>query len=338
MSADVRFDHLARLTTATGLYEHARGTTPRVEHGMCVDDVARGLVVTCRELDPSPQVATMAGTYLAFLRDAQRADGLMHNRRDAAGAWCDAPSTDDHWGRALWAFGTAAACSPDEALAAAARRCATEAMRARSPHPRAMAYAALGAAQLLRVAPDDAAAGALLVDVAAMLRPPLRDPSWPWPYGRLTYANAVLPEAMIVIGAARRDERLVRQGRELLAWLVDQQTLDGHLSVVPAGGRARGDARPGFDQQPIEVSALAEASRSAYLATGDERWARVVGQCVAWFEGDNDAGVPVRDAATGGGFDGLEPASVNQNQGAESTLAWLATVQLAHAVDAVDAR
>jgi len=86
------------------------------------------------------------------------------------------------------------------------------------------------------------------------------------------------------------------------------------------------------------VTALAEAAHAAYRATGDGRWARVVGQCVAWFEGDNDAGVPVRDAATGGGYDGLERASVNRNQGAESTLAWLATVQLAHAVDVVDAR
>lgn len=338
MHVDLRFDHLAQLTTATGLYEHALGTVPRVEHGCCVDDVARALVVTSRTPDPSPQVAAMADTYLRFLRGAQRADGLMHNRRERPGVWSDTPSTDDHWGRAIWAFGTAAACSSDEGLAALARRGATDALRARSPHLRAMAYAALGAGQLLRVVPDDAAARALLVDVGAMFRAPLRDHAWPWPYGRLTYANAVLPEAMIVVGSQRRDERLVRHGRDLLAWLVDQQTADGHLSVVPAGGRARGDARPAFDQQPIEVAALAEAAHTAYVATGDERWARIVSQCVAWFEGDNDAGVPVRDAATGGGFDGLERSSVNQNQGAESTLAWLSTQQLAHAVDVVDAR
>jgi hypothetical protein len=37
----------------------------------------------------------------------------------------------------------------------------------------------------------------------------------------------------------------------------------------------------------------------------------------------------MRDAATGAGYDGLEDGSVNQNQGAESTLAWLETLQSA---------
>lgn len=337
MPAALKFDHLARLTTDTGLYEHALGTTPRVEHGMCVDDVARALVVTARTPDPGVEVARMAATYLRFLRDARGAGGLMHNRRDAAGAWLDEPSTDDHWGRAIWAFGTAVAHSPDPLLAAGARRCAADAMRARSPHPRATAYAALGAVQLLRLTPDDIQARSMVVDAGKRLLPPLRNPSWPWPYGRLTYANAVLPEAMIAVGAARHDEKMTHDGLELLAWLVDQQMIDGHLSVVPAGGRSSGDARPGFDQQPIEVTALAEAGRTAYLATGDERWMRIVGRCLAWFEGDNDSRVPVRDEATGGGYDGLEPGSVNQNQGAESTLAWLATVQLAHAAEVVDA-
>ncbi len=64
---DSRYDHLARLTTATGLYEHAQGTEPRVEHGMCVDDVARALVVTCREAEPTPELLSMSRTYLTFL-------------------------------------------------------------------------------------------------------------------------------------------------------------------------------------------------------------------------------------------------------------------------------
>lgn len=337
MTAELSFDHLARLTTPLGLYEHALGTVPRVEHGMCVDDVARALVVTVRVPDPTPQVAAMARTYLAFLRAAQCDDGLMHNRRDAAGAWIDGRSAEDHWGRALWAFGTAAVCSADAALAADARRGASTALRARSVHPRSMAYAALGAAQIHRHAPDDLQARALLADAARALRP-VGGPAWPWPYGRLAYANAVLPEAMIVVGAARHDERLTRDGLDLLAWLVDQQMIDGHLSVVPAGGRGPGDARPAFAQQPIEVTALAEACHTAHLETGDERWERVVERCVAWFEGDNDCGLPVCDAATGGGFDGLEAGSVNQNQGAESTLAWLATAQLAQVSRVVGVR
>ena len=77
------------------------------------------------------------------------------------------------------------------------------------------------------------------------------------------------------------------------------------------------------------MAALAEASRTAYLETGDVRWRTVIDDCVAWFQGVNDSGVPVHDPATGAGYDGLERHGVNQNRGAESTLAWLSTQQLA---------
>jgi hypothetical protein len=334
------FEHLARLTTPSGLYEHALGTAPRMANGMCVDDVARALVVMARTGDPTPEVTVMTATYLAFLRDAQRAGGLMHNRRTADGSWVDQPSADDHWGRAVWAFGTAAALLTDAGLAAGARQGAAQAMAARSVHPRAMAYAALGAAQLLRAFPEDDAAHRLLRDAGSALPRPRADRTdrtWPWPEPRLSYGNAVLPEAMIAVGAALGDHDLLTDALALLRWLVDEQTVDGHLSLVPARGRAPGDPRPGFDQQPIEAAALAEAAATAFAATGDGRWFAVLDLCVAWFEGDNDVRVPVRDDATGGGFDGLEPAGVNQNQGAESTLAWLACRQLAQLVPAVPA-
>jgi len=47
----------------------------------------------------------------------------------------------------------------------------------------------------------------------------------------------------------------------------------------------------------------------------------------AWFQGANDAGQLMWDAENGGGFDGLRADGVNRNQGAESTLAVLSTLQ-----------
>lgn len=324
----VRLDHLAALSTPTGLFEHALGTAPRVEHGMCVDDVARALVLLARVPSPDARTVTLTRTYLAFVRAAQRPGGRLHNRRSPVGAWLDAPSTDDHWGRAVWALGTAAARLPAGLLALDAHRGATDAMAARSPHPRSTAYAVLGAVELLRVHPHHERATRLLRDARSVLARPRADGRWPWPHARLTYANAVLPEAMLAAGDVLGDEALLADGLLLLGWLVAEQTVDGRLSVVPAGGRGPGDARPGFDQQPIEVAAIAEAAATALRVTRDGAWATVLDRCAAWFEGANDVGVPVRDARTGGGFDGLERTGVNRNQGAESTLAWLACAQL----------
>jgi hypothetical protein len=113
----------------------------------------------------------------------------------------------------------------------------------------------------------------------------------------------------------------------LLAWLLDQETRDGHLSVTPVGGWGRGEARPGFDQQPIEAAALADACATALAVTDNPRWAEGVHLAVGWFLGDNDTGTELYDPATGGGFDGLTATGRNANQGAESTLAALSTMQ-----------
>src|SRR3954454_18963584 len=96
------FAHLARLTDDPGLFEHARHAIARREHGYCTDDVARGLVVTSRAVNPSAGVIRLAECYLAFLTHAQDADGAIHNRLGFNREWADHPSLGDWWGRALW--------------------------------------------------------------------------------------------------------------------------------------------------------------------------------------------------------------------------------------------
>src|SRR5206468_1964927 len=113
--------------------------------------------------------------------------------------------------------------------------------------PRAMAFAALGAAEVLAVNPGHRSARELISDVADRMTTGPSDSAWPWPELRLTYANGALPEAMIAAGAALDRPTLLEHGLELLAWLVDHQTVDGHLSVVPARGAGPDDARPWFD-------------------------------------------------------------------------------------------
>ena len=190
-----------------------------------------------------------------------------------------------------------------------------------------MAYAALGAAELLSVDPEHEAARKLITDYAASLAAPNGDSAWPWPEPRLAYANAVLPEAMIAAGVALDDAALQQRGLDLLGWLLDYETADGHLSPTPVGGRGPDDVRPAFDQQPIEVAALADACARAAAVDAAATWPDGVAAAAAWFQGANDAGQVMWDPETGGGFDGLHADGVNQNQGAESTLAVISTLQ-----------
>ena len=81
------FDHLDALTDQRGLFEHALLATPRPEHGYCLDDAARGLVVTCRERRPGPVVTRLHDRYLDFVLAAVASDGTCHNRMGLDGVW-----------------------------------------------------------------------------------------------------------------------------------------------------------------------------------------------------------------------------------------------------------
>jgi hypothetical protein len=346
------YRHLLRLTDAGGLFEHADRLEPRREHGYCVDDMARAIVVVARD-EAAPQDVRAAGDlYLHLVLDAMTPNGRVHNRLAYRGGWTDAPTVNDCWGRALWALGTVAA--QVSTIPAITRRRALDAFergaRNRSPHLRAMAYAGLGAAEVLCVEPRHAMAQVLLTDAArfvdtrcveaatgaARATPTRAD--WPWPEPRLRYANAVLPEVLMAAGGALQDEHRRDTGLSLLTWVVRQESAQGdqsgHLSVTPAHGWGAGEPRPGFDQQPIEVAALAEACARAYLVTGERQWHETLLRCAAWFEGANDVALSLADSDSGGGRDGLHIDRVNENQGAESTLALLSVRQQVRRVSA----
>lgn len=323
----IDFSHLVRLSDDVGLLEHARGAVPRREHGYCLDDVARGLVVLGREPTPAPTLVRLTDCYLAFTAHAQGGDGGFRNRLGYDRRWLDAPGTGDWWGRALWGLGTVAARDSLPWHREAALAGFTLGATRHSRYPRAMAFAALGAGEVLTRYPEHSAARELLTACMTAAGRPRSNPDWPWPEPFLDYANALLAEQLIVGGACLADSGLLADGLLLLDWLLDTQTRDGRLSVTPAGGWHPPQPRRRYDQQPIEVAALADACARAYALTGEPRWAAGVHLAVAWFTGDNDLGVPMIDPATGGGLDGLGATAASTNQGAESTLALLSTLQ-----------
>src|SRR6185312_7428383 len=280
-----------------------------------------------RDHGPDRTLNGLAGVALRFLNDAQALGGACRNRMDSTGDWVDEPALEDAWGRCIWGLGTAAAHSNVAWTRQSAVMQFERAAQERSVWPRAMAFAALGAAELLAFDAEHRGARALITDYAAAVPAANGDTAWPWPEPRLTYSNAVLPEAMIAAGVALEDAALQQRGLDLLGWLIEIETGDGHLSPTPVGGRGPGDVKPAFDQQPIEVAALADACARAAGVDAAATWPDGVAAAAAWFQGANDAGLVMWDPETGGGFDGLHADGVNQNQGAESTLAVISTMQ-----------
>ena len=152
-------------------------------------------------------------------------------------------------------------------------------------------------------------------------------------------AGAVLARILALdegqVRSALDDWTLRQQGLDLLGWLLECETGEDHLSPTPAAGRGPGDVRPAFDQQPIEVSTLADACARAATIDPASIWPDGVRAAAGWFMGNNDAQQVMWDPETGGGFDGLHADGVNRNQGAESSLAVLSTLQHARYLSTV---
>ncbi|HUW86901.1 MAG TPA: glycosyltransferase [Candidatus Paceibacterota bacterium] len=321
------FLHLKRLTTKFGLQEHALLDVPRPEHGYCVDDVARGLILLCREPELDSIELAMLELYLDFTLRAVSEDGGCHNRMDSEGNWADQPGRGDWWGRAMWGLGFAAAHAP----LAGQRLRAVEGFhtlaRTTSPDLKSLSFASLGAGELLLAYPDNSDALSVLKGARKRLA---RSSSthWIWPEKRLSYSNGSVAEAVILIGWVLGDAPTLAQGISMLEFLLDIEMSSGHFSVTPVDGRGD-DGGMSFDQQPIEIAAIADACARAFQVTGEARWAEKVQLAWSWFLGNNDRGVAMFDPETGGGYDGLHDRGPNLNQGAESTISMLSTAQQA---------
>jgi hypothetical protein len=310
---ELRAHHLVKtLTGPYGLFEHALLDRPRQDHGYTTDDNARALVVLSRafpEVDVRP--------YLDFVIRG-RIPGGWHNRMSQDGRWTDRRGSDDAHGRALWGLG----CAVRHGEAERALPTLLSGLDLDTAHARANAYATLGAVEAMAAEPGLTAAEDFLRRVADRLPRPSSQP-WMWPEPRLTYANARLPEALMAAGRALGDEALVSEGLRLLDWLVGVEHGENGFSFTPVGGRGPESLSPGFDQQPIEAWAMADACLLAFEIEGGERWATATEDAAMWVMGRNDTHGVLYDPATGAGFDGLEADGVNQNRGAESTLAVL---------------
>jgi hypothetical protein len=149
--------------------------------------------------------------------------------------------------------------------------------------------------------------------------------NWLWYEDSMSYANAVLSQAMLLCGQWLERSDMAEAGLTSLRWLAElQRSPEGHFVPIGSDGfYRRNGPKARFDQQPIEASTMVSACLEAYRMTGDAGWYQEAWRSFEWFLGRNDLGLPLYDPTTGGCRDGLHPDRVNRNQGAESTLAFL---------------
>lgn len=320
-------DAIERMSDAVGILQHAVFSIPDRRHGYCIDDNARALMVMVRRPEDR-RSAALASTYAAFVQHGWNGDcGQFRNFMGFDRRWLEEAGSEDSNGRAIWALGLAATRAPWPSMREWAMNLFDESasIAEKLSAPRARAFAAFGALEILKVRPLHEPAATFVERSAEQLlnlHHQNARSDWDWFETSLAYDNARLPEALIRIGEAREDRAMVGLGHKTLGWLTEQQT-GPRGSFRPVGCKSfnRPYAPPlAFDQQPLEATATIDAAAAAFRTTGDEKWRHTAQDAFAWFFGDNDAGVPLAEVAHGSCFDGLMATGINRNQGAESIL------------------
>ena len=328
----ISLDHLDQMTDATGLIQHAIYSIPRRESGYTTDDNARALRLCSRlwrQLPDRPMLNRVSG-YLGFLEYARCPGRGFHNFLSYDRRWLDAEGCGDCQGQAIRALAEVLGSDLPDGHRALARELIDAVLPALADlrSLRAQAYIILAWGHLWTAGVKDiellesvawSAAQRLVECYHRALRP-----GWLWFESRMTYANAVLPHALFV--AARRwpNEPFLEVAEPSFAFLQAATTSrDVFWPVGNQGWYSHGETKASYDQQPVEAVTMAEAALAAFDLLGQETYLFTFRRAYDWFHGHNSLRQSLVDSSRGACCDGLQVGSVNRNQGAESTLAYL---------------
>jgi glycosyltransferase involved in cell wall biosynthesis len=330
----LNLEHLWRMTDSTGLLQHAIYTSPNYAEGYTTDDNARALAVGVfleQTGDSFTEARMLMPRYLSFLHYAFNADvGRFRNFMSYDRRWLEELGSEDSHGRALQYLGLVLGRSDQDDWRGIAIRLFEAALPGALAlnSPRAWAFSLVGVHEYLSRFSGDRMAHQVLATLAERLLQCYQDhasPEWSWFEPSLTYCNAILPHALLVSGYRLSRPDMLEAAFQSLQWLIElQRSPVGHFTPIGCNGFCPQDGeRARFDQQPVEAHCLLSACIEAWRITGDPAWGTEAEWAFEWFLGRNDLGVPLYNPFSGGCHDGLHPDRLNQNQGAESTLAYL---------------
>lgn len=330
----LKLDHLLRLTDDTGIFQHSIFTVPNYEEGYTTDDNARALIVSILlEETLNGKSVTLSSRYLAFVLFAlNNKNGNFRNFLNYQRQWLEDSGSDDSHGRTLWALGTVLGRSKISSFNSIAGRLFEKALPTivGMTSPRAWSFALMGIYEYSGRFAGDSKVSHVRLDLADRLMALYKEnrtDDWQWFENSLSYCNAALPNALLICGKSIPNRDMVNAGLESLRWLADLQrsvSPDGHFIPIGSNGfYSKNGERARFDQQPVEAQTMVSACLEAYRITSDKNWIKEARIAFEWFLGRNDLNLSVYDPISGGCRDGLHSDRLNENQGAESTLAFL---------------
>ncbi len=332
---EIRLDHLKRMTTDIGMYQFARLGAPNPDFGYTLDDNARAMIAMAQhyKLTRDADDFRYLATYLDFIEFCQQPDGSFLNYVDIEKRFTRQNADDnlsDSNGRAMWALGylvSLADIIPQDIIVKAKIVFHKATSLFPDMHsPRAMAFSIKGLYYYNRgeQLAEHVEMAQLLADRLVRSYRLEAETEWKWFESYLTYANSVLPEALLCAycmtgKAVYRDVAL-----ESFHFLLEQTFHDEGIKVVSnRSWMLKGKEKEEFGEQPIDVAYTILALRKFHDVFKDRLYLKKMEKAFNWFLGNNHLNQIIYNPQTGGCYDGLEETCVNLNQGAESTVSYL---------------
>lgn len=327
-------DHIKRLTTENGMIQFSHIATPDINSGYTLDDNARALIAMTRHYELTRNAADLAliKIYLNFIKFCQQEDGSFLNYVDYKGNYIsqnEIENLEDSNGRAIWALGQFV--SDKSFLPQDLIDKATAIFEKALPcidkfeSPRAISFAIKGL-HFYNLDKKKPCISNLITSLADNLVSKYRAVSaddWKWYEDYLTYANSLLPEAMLYASISTGNELFRQVAKNTFDFLLSVIFKNNRIKVVSnKGWYFKGVPAHNFGEQPVDVAYTILALKTFYEEFGIEEYRTKMQIAFDWFQGRNHLNQIVYNPKTGGCHDGVEEHHINLNQGAESTVSY----------------
>jgi len=332
---EINLNHLKAMTTEFGMIQFSKINQPNLKSGYTLDDNARALVASCMyfktsgDKDSIPEIRK----YLAFIKFCQQPTGNFLNyvdqQKNFTGQNNDV-NLDDSNGRALWALGYVV--SIKDMLPKAIINDAIEIFELAMQHlisvksPRAMSFAMKGIFYFHKGKKSTDYLDVVHIYANRLLEMYKYESNiiWEWFEGYMTYANSILPEAMLYAWLMTGESIYKDIARNSFNFLLSLIFNKNGIEVISnKGWLQKGQEAGHFGEQPIDVAYTIMTLSKFYDVFMDEDYHKKMETAFNWFLGDNRLHQIIYNPCTGGCYDGLEETHVNLNQGAESTVSYL---------------
>ncbi|TMI63083.1 MAG: glycosyltransferase [Bacteroidetes bacterium] len=334
----INLTHIKKMTTGFGMIQFSKINQPDIDSGYTLDDNARAMIAMCQyyELTGDETVIEYINIYFNFIKYCLQPDGYFLNYVSEKRVFTEENNSTnlaDSNGRAIWALGYLISMNrslPLDLTEDAALTMQKAMLNVNKIYStRAMAFAIKGL--YYRNKKNKTIRGTSLIRQLAnrlvQMYKHEAESEWQWFESYLTYANSIIPEAMLCAWLATGEQVYKDIAKSSFDFLLSKTFGENSIKVisnktwlhkentavyVTAGG-----------EQPIDVAYTVLAMHKFYDVFKDETYLRRMEISFNWFLGNNHLQQVIYNPCTGGCYDGLEESYVNLNQGAESTVSYL---------------